>query len=223
MRSTLFGAILLTASCTPVQSSPTPETFRVQYSHAAKPWLATLTNCAGTSVLTAEARAADYQDPQSVNMVMRVGQPDNLTNPAWQIGTDDLLVIVNPQNPIASLTERQVRALFTGKIQNWKDINGINSPVQVWVFQESEDIQQIFENVVLAGDPVTSLARLANDPQDMSQAISKDTAAIGIITRRSKTETTLEVCTGVSNLPVLAITQAEPQGISAQILACMQK
>jgi hypothetical protein len=223
MRFTLYGVLILSTSCTPVQPTPIPETFHIQYSHAAQPWLAALNNCAGKSIVAIESRTADFQDPQSANLFMLVGQTDNLTGPAWQIGTDDLLVIVNPQNPITSLTEGQVRSLFNGQIQNWKDINGINAPVQVWVFPVSEDIQQIFENNILAGGTITSLARLANDPEEMSQAISEDPAAIGIMTRRRNTETTLEVYTGASNLPVLAITQTEPQGALAQILACLQK
>ena len=83
--------------------------------------------------------------------------------------------------------------------------------------------QNIFENTVLGGSPVTSLARLANNPDEMSQAISKDVNAIGLLTRHWKTGDTSEVFTAASNLPVLAITQSQPQGVLAQILACLQK
>jgi hypothetical protein len=57
----------------------------------------------------------------------------------------------------------------------------------------------------------------------MSQAISNDVNAIGIITRRWKTENTSLVFVAVSSLPVLAITQSESQGNLAQILACSQR
>ena len=223
LRFTLYGFIILTASCTPAKPTATPETIRVQYSFATQPWLAYLNNCAGMNIVAAELRAAEYQEPLSADLVMRIGQPDNLTNPAWQIGSDDLLVIVNSQNPITKLTTAQVRGLFTGQIQNWKDVNGADVPMQVWVFPAGEDVQQIFDQTVLGGSPVTSMARLANNPDEMSQAVSKDANAIGIITRHWKTENTSDVFTAANNLPILAISLSEPQGTLAQILGCLQK
>jgi hypothetical protein len=219
----LYGFLILTAACTPAVSTATPETIRVQYSFATQPWLTSLYNCAGKDIVTAERRAEEFQEPQSAELVIRVGQPAYLISRVWQIGSDDLLVIVNSQNPLTKLTASQVRDLFTGQISHWKDINGADAPVHVWVFAAGEDVQQIFEQTVVGGSPVTSMARLANSPDDMLKAVSTDVGAIGIITRRLKTETTMDVFTVGSNLPILAITQAEPQGSLSQILACLQK
>ncbi len=170
-----------------------------------------------------ELRAADFQDLQSADLVIRIGQPDNPTSYAYQIGTDDLLVIVNSRNPVNKLTADQVRGLFTGRIQNWKDVNGANAPIQAWVFPSDEDVQQVFEQAVLGGSPVTSAARLANSPDEMLQAIVKDVNAIGIITRRWNTGNALVVFTSAGSLPVIAGSLSKPQGTLAQILACLQK
>jgi hypothetical protein len=223
LRWALYGFLLLCTACTPATLSTALESIRVQYSFAAQPWLPKLNNCSGKNVLTAELRAAEFQDPKSADLVMRIGQPETLSTPAYQIGTDDLMVIVNRQNSINKLTGEQVRALFTGRIQTWNSINGTDSPVQVWVFPTSEDVQQIFEQSVLGGSPVTSLARLANSPEEMSQSVSKDVNAIGIITRRWKTNNTSDVFTAASSLPILALTRSEPRAALAQMLACMQK
>jgi phosphate transport system substrate-binding protein len=156
-------------------------------------------------------------------MVMRIGLPARLITTAYQIGTDDLLVIINPQNHVNELTADQVRAIFTGRIQTWEAINGTDALIQVWVYSEGEDVQQVFEKSVLGGSPVTSLARLANSPEEMSQAVSNNPSAVGIITRRLKTGTTSDIFTAASSLPVLVFTRSEPQGPLAQILACLQK
>jgi hypothetical protein len=223
LRFTLFGFLLLGTACTPATPTPALEPIQVQYSFAAQPWLVNLNKCAGKNVLAVELRAAVFQDLRSVNLILRVGQPDNISTPAYQIGTDDLLVIVNNKNPINQLTVDQARALFNGQIQNWKAINGTDAPVQVWVYPMGEDVQQFFEQSVLGGIPVTSLAQLANSPEEMSQAVLNNIDAVGIITRHWKTRNTSDVFTAASNLPVLAITQSEPQGALAQTLACLQK
>ena len=215
--------IIFIVSCAPSAPAVTPDPFSIQYSFAAAPWLENLSTCAGNRVIDTELRAADFQDPESSDLVMRLGQPAKLITPAYQIGSDDLLVIVNPQNPVNQLTADQVNALFTGRFQTWNFINGTDTPVQVWVFPAGEDVQQVFEKSVLNSSPVTSLARLANSPEEMSQAVSNEAGSVGIITRRLKTKTTSEVFTAASHLPILAITRSEPRGALAQILACMQK
>jgi hypothetical protein len=217
------GFLLVVSACTAAGSTTTPATIRIQYTSATQPWLVKLDECAGPGIVSADLRSAAHQEIQSADLVMRLGQPKNLSNPVWQIGTDELLIIVHPNNPVTKLTTDQVRGLFSGQIQNWKDLNGSDSPARVWVFPKGEDLQQIFDEIILRGSPTTSLARLANNPTEMVNAISSDTNAIGILTRKWLTEGVLAAFTAESDLPVLAITQAEPEGALATILACMQK
>ena len=219
----LFSSLLCITACSPAYPTTTIEPIRVQYSFAAQPWLANVNTCANNYIVEAELRAADFQDPQSAAIVLRLGQPANFNTPAYQIGTDDLLVITNPQNPLHNLTADQVRGLFTGEIRTWSSINGSETPVQAWVFSAGEDLQQIFEQSVLGGSPVASTARLAASPDEMLRAISEGVGAIGIINRRLQTGNTSDVFTAASILPVLAITQSEPQGNLAQIISCLKK
>jgi PBP superfamily domain len=220
---TSIATLLSATGCSPLAPTATPELIRVQYSFTAQPWLDKLSGCAAGNTLTVALTSIEFQDLQSADLAMRFGQPEVLTTPAYQIGTDDLLVIVNRQNPINHLTFDQVRGLFTGQIQTWKTINKIDSPILVWVFPTGEDVQQIFDQSVLGGSPITSTARLANSPDEMSQAIAKDVSAVGIITRHWKAGNTSEVFTVAGHLPVLAISQSKPKGSLLQILACLQK
>ncbi len=219
----IFIACIILASCINTPSTVKQEEFTVQYTSASIPWLANLQNCAGTNVIATEQRAADFLDPKSANMVIRIGRPDNLDAYAYQIGTEDILVIVNAKNPTTTLTSEEVFELFSGQIQNWKVINGNDAPVQVWVYLDGEDIQELFNQTVLEGSPVSSEAHLAVDADQMVQAVGKDDAAIGIITRRLKAGNISEVYTAVKSIPVLAITLVKAQGALSQILACLQK
>ncbi|MCX6035551.1 MAG: substrate-binding domain-containing protein [Chloroflexi bacterium] len=218
----LIPACFLLTSCNSTTPIAAAEPITVQYTAAAAPWLAELYNCAGADVVSTEQRAVDFLDPQSVDLAIRIGQPDNLTSPAYQIDIEELLVIVNPQNPVNVLTAEQVRGLFTGHVLNWQEVNGSNAPVQVWAFSSGEDVQQIFEHTALGGSPVTSTARLAASPDEMAQALASDVNAVGILTRRWKAGNVSDAYT-VATLPVLALTKAEPQGAVQELLACLQK
>ncbi len=221
-----FPFILLTCFvlCSCSSATPTkPEQLTIQYTAASSPWLAGISNCAGGDVVISEQRGADLLDPQSADMVIRIGQPDNLIPFTYQIGTDNFLVITNVKNPTSRLTVEQIHELFTGQIQNWKAINGTDAPVQPWVFPAGEDIQEIIKQTILAGSPVSSASRLANNPDEMLEAIEKDVNAVGIITSRWKNGNVSGVYTDTNSLPVMAVTETEPQGNLASFLACMQK
>jgi ABC-type phosphate transport system substrate-binding protein len=222
----LILAFFLLSSCNSATPNPTPtaapETITVQYTSAVIPWLAGLYDCAGINVVTAEQRAADFLDPQAADLAIRIGQPANLTSPAYQIGSEDILVIVNPQNPIPALDAEQVRGLFNGQVLNWLEVNGADAPVQAWVFSSGEDIQQIFEQTILNGSQVTSTARLAVGMDEMAQAVANDVNAIGILTRHWKAGNISDIYT-IATVPVLAITRDKPQGAVEELLACLQK
>jgi phosphate transport system substrate-binding protein len=48
---------------------------------------------------------------------------------AW----DALVVIVNPRNPADTISLEQVRQVYTGAITNWKDLDSINAPINLFV------------------------------------------------------------------------------------------
>jgi hypothetical protein len=218
----IFASILLT-SCVPTSPKTKPEQFTVQYTAASIPWLASLYGCANDKIISTEQREADFLDLSTASMVIRIGKPDNLNGFAYQIATDKLLVIANVKNPTSSLSADQVSGLFTGRIQNWKNINGKDSPVQVWVYPNGEDLQGIINQTVMHGSPIAPGAHLANNPNQTLESVQKDDNAIGIIPQRWKNGNVASVYSTTSSLPVLAITPARPQGSLSQILGCMQK
>jgi hypothetical protein len=185
--------------------------------------LADLSGCADQNgvVLQSDLRLAGSLDLTNADLAIQLGD-SNVTSPAYQLGTDELLVIVNRQNPTGLLSAGKVRALFTGQLRDWKEITGSDSPVQVWVFSSGEDVEQAFEMIALAGSPVTPAARLALTPEDMSQAIANDINAIGFLPRHWKMGNVSEVYS-VAALPVLILVPSEPQDAVAALIACARK
>ena len=231
MKKILFVILIFLTACAPATPGATPQVVKVYSTSSTQPWLADLYNCASTSTVISLSVS------QSADIMIRVGEPANLTTPAFQIGTEDILVAVQPQTGVGSLTIEQVRQLFTGQVTNWKDVGGNDVSVQVWTYSPNEDVQQIFDNTVLAGQPVTSLARLAVSAQTMSDSIGAQAGSVGVLTRRrqagnSSTGSPVPAAQAgqaarealiVASVPVLVITKSEPQGAVKELIACLQK
>ncbi len=150
--------------------------------------------------------------PWQADLTIRLGEPNLWPASVYQIGSEDILVLASPQNPLPDLTLEEARALFAGQ----------SAPsVQVWVYAEGEDIQRVFEQDVMAGRPVTSLARLAVGPQHMVEALSQNFDAVGFLPRRWATGN-LRALFVLPNIPVLALVENEPQGALRALLACLQ-
>jgi len=115
----------------------------------------------------------------------------------------------------------QVRAILSGQVTNWSEVGGDNVPVQVWVYSEGEDLQQVVERI-MDGLPVAPSARVATSAQAMSDSVGANPGSIGILPRHWKAGNTHETLT-VTTVPVLAITSSGPQGGLRQVLTCLQK
>ncbi|KAF0107444.1 MAG: phosphate transport system substrate-binding protein [Anaerolineaceae bacterium] len=221
--SFLLLIFFLLTSCNPSMPMNTGATLRVQHTAAAAPFLADLSACADQAgvMLQPDLRLAAAFDLTGADLALRLGDP-GVTSPAYQIGADEILVIVNRQNPAGPLSADDVRGLFSGRIQNWKEINGSDAPVQVWVFPSGEDVQQAFVIAALDGGPVTPAARLAMTPDEMSQAVASDVNAVGILTRRWKAGNVTDVYTAAS-VPALILVPSEMADGAAAFIACAQK
>ncbi len=209
----IFG---LLAGCGTPTPQTTPQLVNVYVSSAAYPWVNDLYNCTPTSAVI------NLSDPLSADVTMRLGVPDHLTTPGFQVSSEDILVIVHPQTGVLSLTLFQVRSIFLGQVVNWKDVGGSDLPVQVWSFSPDEDVQDLFSQTVMNGQPITSLARLAVSGESMVEAVGTNPGSVGILSRRLITSAVQNVFT-VAKVPVLIITKSPPEGAISELISCLQQ
>lgn len=200
--------LLLLASCATETPQTPPAAVSVHSTSAAAPWLDLLYACAGDSLVL--SRTAD---PASADLSLRLGEPEFLAGVAFPIGEEEILIVAHPQSPIQTLTVEEAQALFAG----------LGDPsVQVWVYASDEDLFRVFDQFVMQGRSVSPSARVAVDPQQMSEALMNEPEAVGILPRRWLTGSLREVYV-VAKVPVLAITPREPQGAVNQLIGCLQK
>jgi hypothetical protein len=231
MKKYLLILLLLLTACRQVPegsgaSAPEaePSTLRVQYTAAARPWLAALQDCAPgqAATLLLEPRSSDFFDP-NIDLAMRIGGPAVFSGPAYQIGEEEIVLVVHPQNPVALLDQEAARRLFAGQVANWQELGGPDLTVQVWVFAASEDVQQAFDAAILQGTPAASTARLATSLEAMAAGVGSDPAAVGLLPASQVPETVRGLhLEEPIRVPVLVLANAEPDGALAEILACLQ-
>jgi phosphate transport system substrate-binding protein len=210
----LVTTLVIVQACVPAATGSLA-VVRVHSSTAAYPSLSKVYECAPAGT------AIEISDAVSADLGLRVGEPPHLTTRAYQIGVEDLLVVVNPQSGIGALTQDQVADVFAGQIANWRALQGADLPVQVWTYSAGEDVQQLFDRLVMQGRPVTSLARLAVTAHQMSDSVGSIAGSVGLLPRRWKTDNTLEAFS-LPSLPVLATVDSAPNGALRELLSCLQ-
>lgn len=204
----LLTLLFLISSC----STSTPQTplqvVSVSSSSSATPWLGDLYDCAES---VAVIRLADT--PSDADVRLQVGEPKFLSGFAYQIDKEEILIVTHRQSPVQNITLEDARFLFAG----------LGDPsVQVWVYASGEDVADVFDQFVMKGRTVSSSALVAVNPQQMSDVLNAESNAVGILPRHWKAGNAREVYL-VADVPVLAITQTEPQGVVNQLIGCLQK
>jgi hypothetical protein len=150
--------ILALASCGVPTSEATPQVVSIYSTPAAEPWLTDVYTCARTFAVL--SRVAD---PSIADVVLRVGEPEFLSAFVYQVDLEEILIVTHRQSPIQNFTLEDARALFMG----------LGDPsVQVWVYSSDTDVQKVFDQLVMKGRSVTSFARLAVSPQNMSDTLN---------------------------------------------------
>jgi phosphate transport system substrate-binding protein len=96
------------------------------------------------------------------------------------IGAYSVAVVVNAANPVASLTTDQVRDLFTGKVQNWKDVGGPDTPVHLFIRDPVSGTHKGFAELAMGNKPYAAdnLSKFTDYAQ-IVEAVGKDAGGIG--------------------------------------------
>lgn len=203
--SFLLFSFLLFSCVSPAQPAQT-EPVTVHATASAQPWLGKLFACANARGILLDVTI------ESAEIQLRLGEPQTLPAPAYQIGEEEILVATHRESPIQNVSMEEVQDLFAGR--------GDDS-VQVWVYASGTDVQIAFDQLVMKGRSVTSFARVAANPQEMSAVLNSESNAVGIIPGHWLAGNVREVYSA-GRLPVLALTNQESRGEAQALIGCLQ-
>jgi len=97
----------------------------------------------------------------------------------YKVALDGLSVYVHEGNPVKELTVPQLRAIFTGKVKNWKDVGGPDMPITVYSRENSSGTYEFFKEHVLDGQDFASSAQTMQGTAAVLQAVAKDKNGVG--------------------------------------------
>ncbi len=105
----------------------------------------------------------------------------NIHPTEFKVAMDGIALVVNPANPISQLTVEQVKKIFTGTVNNWKQVGGPDQPILVLSRESSSGTFVFFQEHVLDKQDYSPNARSLPGTSAMIQNIATDAWTIGYV------------------------------------------
>ncbi len=144
-----------------------------------------------------------------------------------RVALDGIAIVVNPKNTaITNLTMEQVKGIFSGKITNWKEVGGKDSPISVVTREAGSGTRGAFEEMVMGDEKIASKAITQASNGAIRSTVGGDEKAIGYVSigflssdvkgiKVDNVEPTVEnIRSGAYKIsrPFLYLTKGEPAG-----------
>ena len=97
------------------------------------------------------------------------------------VARDGIAVVVNPENPVDSLTLEQVRKIYVGAYDNWSRVGGPDEKIVVLSRESSSGTYVFFQEHVLQKKDYRQDARLMPATSAIVPSVSSDKWAIGYV------------------------------------------
>jgi phosphate transport system substrate-binding protein len=97
------------------------------------------------------------------------------------VARDGLAVVVHPETPVDSITIENLKKIFTGEIENWKDIGGANKGIIAISRDYSSGTFEVFKELVLEGAKVKDGALMLASNKAVATTVSTTPYSIGYI------------------------------------------
>jgi phosphate transport system substrate-binding protein len=126
--------------------------------------------------LDAEAAAANAKTPGSVDPAKLV---------VHQIGEAKVAFVVNPSNPVTTLTLAQITGILSGKITKWSEVGGADQPIVIVAAGPGDGARSVVESRLLNGATISAPVReMPNAPQ-IAQVAAQLPMAFGVTSAAS--------------------------------------
>lgn len=171
-------------------------------------------------------------EPTNADLILTWGKTREIEGFSAEIGRDELVAIVNPDNSIPSINLDDLRLIYQGQLTDW-DWQAVGGPSGVLTAYAYTPLAAE-TNVLKAGGLFTDNAPLSREvvqapsTGEMRSAIANDPGGIGFLAR-SWVDESVRVLpvnglpAGAWQVPLLSISSTEPQGAARDWLLCVQQ
>lgn len=110
---------------------------------------------------------------------LKTSEKDGLIE--YPIGREGIVVAVNLNNPVNSLSKSQLKDIFSGNITNWKEVGGPDAKINLVIREDGSGTRSAFEDLVMNKTKVKSDAIVQTSTESIKVAVKQDPNAIGYI------------------------------------------
>jgi len=100
---------------------------------------------------------------------------------AHVVANDGIAIIVNNANPVNTLTLKQLKEIYTGKLTNWSQLGGKNLRIVVVSRDVASGTFEVFKEKALQGSKVIDSAQMLASNNAVASAVGNTPGAIGYI------------------------------------------
>ena len=97
----------------------------------------------------------------------------------WAI--DGVGVVVNPKNPVKSLTTQQLKDIYAGNLTHWNHLGGPDKPINIYTRDKASGTRSVFWEKALEKGEISAKALFTASNGAMKTAVSQDPYAIGYV------------------------------------------
>lgn len=101
----------------------------------------------------------------------------------YVIAVDSIMVVASPNNPVDKLSMGQLADIFSGRVNNWRDVGGLDAPITVYTRPEASGTRGVFETQVLKPSKASMSpgAMVRESNAEIADAVTEDPNAIGYV------------------------------------------
>lgn len=119
---------------------------------------------------------------EQVDVGMVSGPTQNTNNLLLTpIARDTVAIILNPENELANLSLEELQAIFSGKILNWLEVDGLSASIQVVSRESGSGTRAVFEAAAMGNRKVTPTAIVLPSSQAVVDFVAQNPNAIGYV------------------------------------------
>lgn len=221
-RSICLLVLLAAAACS--RESQPPQVLRIGLTDDAAPVGEALLACAPQDEdipVRIERVAPTAAALDEYDLLARLGAPEEETGFAALVAEEQIVLVLNPDNPLQSLTTSQAAEIFAGRVTAWSELGGEEQEISAWIGLEGGEARDLFGAEILRGGRVGGNTRLAGSVEQLLDAVAEDPGAVGVLPAALVDERVKAVEIGL-NVPVLVLAAGEPEGAARQLVACLQ-
>jgi phosphate transport system substrate-binding protein len=103
----------------------------------------------------------------------------------YSIAKDPVAIIVNPDNPVNTITTNELKDIYTGKTTNWEELGGNNIQITPVIREKGSGTRYDFEQYIMDGDEYAKNIVVTTSTYGALQTVAVSPETIGYVSNNA--------------------------------------